>query len=289
MAQNCKTCSNGYYLRDNSVCVKCYSNCKQCKGPALTECTDCLSQFALSDYIYSKECISCIYGFYNGKNRNCNSACPPNIYNSLSAAQIDYNLNCTACMKADANQIYSSPNCQKCWVDLGMASGKCTPISSSGYVFFANDLPNGQANSSLWKGSEPLSALNCTSDYTNLYGIVQSANHTSKVASTLTYTLGNLPTHRGIIIVFNIFKVGDWYSTGSVVNSNATLVITTIVNSPGYQGTSFNITLNNNYGSNICGSSGKEMIWGVQALLNDHSGSQVIMTVSAPDQGIFVR
>lgn len=35
LAQNCKTCANGFYLRDSSICVKCYSNCKQCIGPAL--------------------------------------------------------------------------------------------------------------------------------------------------------------------------------------------------------------------------------------------------------------
>jgi hypothetical protein len=174
-------------------------------------------------------------------------------------------------------------------VALGISSGKCVPLDSSGYIFYANDLPNGHSNSSLWTGSKALSSLNCTSDYINLYGISQPANHTSKVPSTLTYNLKGLPSHRGIIIVLNIYKVDDWLTSTSVANPNTSLIINVAVNSPGYQGNAFNISLTNSYGSNICSNSGREMIWAVQSDLNDHSGSEVTLTINSPDEGIFVR
>ena len=53
LSSNCKTCANGFYLRSQSVCVKCYSNCKQCIDSFPTSCTDCLPSFALAEIIYS--------------------------------------------------------------------------------------------------------------------------------------------------------------------------------------------------------------------------------------------
>lgn len=216
---------------------------------------------------------------------DCNSVCPHN----FTLPALKYSVNCTVCFQIGPSQKYSSAACLNCWVTLGLSSGKCVPLISSGYVFYSNDLPNGHANSSLWQGSQALSTLNCTNDYINLYGIPQAANHSTKNPSTLTYTLSGLPTHRGIIMVLNIFKVDDWLGSASQVDNNTTFVINIAINSPGYQGNTFNLSLTNSYGSNICGNSGREMIWTVQSDLNDHAGSQVIMTITAPDEGILVR
>jgi hypothetical protein len=180
--------------------------------------------------------------------------------------------------------MYSSAACMSCWIFLGIGSGKCVPASASGYVFYANDLTSGPG-SALWTGSENLTAFTCTSDYVNIYGIGQPENHTVKTPSSLNYTLTGLPAHRGITLVFNIFKIDDWIIEGNSTNT----IINITVNSPGYQGNTFNIRLTNQFGSNICGGSGREMIWAMQATLNDHISNQVTMTVYAPDKGIFVR
>jgi hypothetical protein len=47
LANSCKTCANGFYLKNGTICVKCYSNCKQCRGPEINDCTSCLAQFTL--------------------------------------------------------------------------------------------------------------------------------------------------------------------------------------------------------------------------------------------------
>lgn len=181
----------------------------------------------------------------------------------------------------------SSQNCINCWINLGLASGICTPSSGIGFNFYANDLM-GQPSSQLWTGSESLSPFNCTSDYINLYGISQKSNHNQSVPSNLVYTLSGLPSHTGLIMVINIFKIGYWITTPNTTNStNMTIVIS--VSSPGYVGSNFNIPLTNAFGGNICGESGNEMIWALQANLMDHTGSQVTMTINSPDSGIYVR
>lgn len=192
------------------------------------------------------------------------------------------------CLQIDSAQLYGTDVCQSCWIALGLASGKCVPTSASGLIFYANDLPAGSNGSSLWKGNSPLSTLTCTSDYINLFGIPQSANHSTQNPSSLNYTLTNLPTHLGITLVLNIFKIDDWFTTATAITNNLTSINIT-VNSPGYQGSTFDITLSNLYGSNICSGPGREMIWAVQANLNDHRADQVTLTILAPDQGIFVR
>lgn len=212
---------------------------------------------------------------------NCNTLCPQN----FTINQLQFNSNCSACLRATKNQMYSSASCMSCWIFLGIGSGKCVPTAASGYVFYANDLGSGRPGSALWTGSENLTSLTCTSDYVNIYGIGQSQNHTVRTPSSLNYTLTGLPAHRGITLVFNIFKIDEWIMEGNSTNT----IINITVNSPGYQGNTFNIRLTNQFGSNICGGSGREMIWAMQANLNDHIGNQVTMTVLAPDQGIFVR
>lgn len=215
---------------------------------------------------------------------NCNIVCPQN----FTLMQINFNTNCSKCLQEQKDQLYESDTCLSCWIALGLASGKCLPSSTSGLVFYANDLPAGSNGSSLWKGSEAISSFTCTSDYINLFGIPQSNNHSSKTPSSLTYTLNNLPSHRGITLVLNIFKIGEWLaSSPSAINSPTSINIT--VNSPGYQGSVFNISLTNLFGSNICGGPGREMIWALQANLNDHRGDQITMTIASPDKGIFVR
>lgn len=233
---------------------------------------------------YGRTCITCLSNMWYSRMKNCNNLCPQN----YTLNQLKFNVNCTKCLQDENSQLFSSAFCQSCWIALGLASGKCVPNSASGLVFYANDLPAGSSGSSLWKGSAPLSSLTCTSDYINLLGIPQSANHSIKTPSSLNYTLTNLPAHRGITLVLNIFKIDDWLTTSSSATNNLTSINIT-VNSPGYQGTTFNITLTNLYGSNICSGSGREMIWALQANLNDHRADQVTMTIATPDEGIFVR
>jgi hypothetical protein len=124
---------------------------------------------------------------------------------------------------------------------LELASGKCQPTAESAYTFYSNDLPIGKGKSDLWQGSQSLQPYNCTSDYVNLLGIPQSSNHTSKKPTNLVYSLKGLPEHRGVLIVFNLFKIGDWLSNSSVAETNVTQIITVTATSPGYQGSSFKI------------------------------------------------
>jgi hypothetical protein len=97
LSQNCKTCANGFYLKDSTTCVKCYSNCKQCIGPALNECTDCLTQFTLNELTFDQSCIPCLYAFWNGNRTDCNSLCSSN----FTIATLNFNSNCTACLQSN--------------------------------------------------------------------------------------------------------------------------------------------------------------------------------------------
>lgn len=139
------------------------------------------------------------------------------------------------------------------------------PTAESAYTYYSNDLANGKADSTLWTGSQAVSPYNCTSDYLNLLGIPQKINHTSKNPSSMVYTLQNLPSHSGIIIVYNVFKVDSWLTSGSTADNNATLSLTSSITSPGSQASSSNISLKNSYGANICGGDGNEMIWTIHS------------------------
>jgi len=105
-----------------------------------------------------------------------------------------------------------------------------------------------------------LSNINCTSDYINLLGISQEDNHTVASPASLKYSLNNLPHHRGLIFVINIFKIGTWLNPGS----NNSLNIKILASAKGYQGSSSSIILKNSYGAKICSPNGNEMIWAVQ-------------------------
>jgi len=186
------------------------------------------------------------------------------------------------CLNNQGNFV-DSTECKSCWLALGLARGKCTPTFESGYIFYASDLSRGQTGSNLWAGSSALSSYSCTSDYLNLYGIASAQNKTQATPSTLTYNLKGLPTHWGLTFVMNIFKTGNWIST------NNSLILTISISSPGLQPTYFNITLNNDYGGDICGDGGNEMIWTLQSSLKDHSANQLNIMVRSPDNGVFIR
>ena len=212
-------------------------------------------------------------------NSSCNASCAAN----YTREQLQFDKNCKACFEANFEGLFQSQACKACWISIGLSSGKCAPAAKSAYTYYSNDLPNGKADSTLWKGSQALSAYTCTSDYQNLLGIPQKANHTSKNPSSMVYTLQGLPSHRGIILVYNVFKVDSWLTAGATADSNATQTITASINSPGSSTSSSNISLKNSFGANICGGDGNEMIWTIQSELSDHSANDVVLTVNAPD------
>lgn len=198
-----------------------------------------------------------------------------------------------------------SDDCKVCWVAVGLASGRCVATAQSGFTFYASDLTIGQNNSELWKGSESLSTISCGVDYHGLLGVAKNAinnntnttNSTSTnatnssnttnsgkaVPTTLTYNLGGLPSHSGLIVVLNIFKIDSWSGNGSFA------LTISVGSTASATSNSFNISLTNSYGGQICGDSANEMIWALQTLVGDHTGDQVYVTVSSPDRGIFVR
>jgi hypothetical protein len=203
LAQNCKSCANGFFLRDKSVCVKCYSNCKQCIDEGPRSCTECLDSFKLQQISYNSTCTNCLFNLVSRVTSNCDSLCPYN----YTLDQIKYDSNCNTCLNGD-----NSPSavCNACWLYLGLGRGRCEPTAESKLTFYSNDLPNGQAVSKLWQGSSPLLPYNCTTDYMSLLGIPQHSNRTQKSATNLVYNLKGLPEHRGILMVLNVFKIDNW-------------------------------------------------------------------------------
>lgn len=79
------------------MCVKCYSNCKQCSGANSYSCTQCFDKFQLSDYSFNQTCIQCLYEFFSNSSISCDAKCPNNYTkNNLLA-----NINCNRCLKGD--------------------------------------------------------------------------------------------------------------------------------------------------------------------------------------------
>lgn len=155
-------------------------------------------------------------------------------------------------------------------------------MTNSGNVFFASDLPLNSADTNSWTGSSAASAYTCGQNYTNIFGIPPDPNATTP--STLTYQLSGLPGHSGLTFVFDVFKIDQWGSS-----PNETLNLNIVANSPGFSRTSFGMNLTNQYGGNVCGGEGNEMIWTVQARLRDHTAGSITIEVSAPDDGLMVR
>ena len=175
----------------------------------------------------------------------------------------------------------TAKECVECWTAIGLSRGKCGPITNSGDVFFASDLALGVSDTSSWSGAQATS-YSCGSNYVNLFGIAPDPNITA--TSTLTYTLQHLPAHSGLSFIFNIFKIDQW---GASPNETLTVLVEAV--SPGLEKNTFNIDLTNAYGGDICGGPGNEMIWTVQAKIRDHTASQLIINVQAPDDGLMVR
>jgi hypothetical protein len=82
-------------------------------------------------------------------------------------------------------------------------------LPESEYSFYGSDLIDGIINKNQWSGSLPLSTLDCTTDYKQLYGIANSIQNISK-KNSITFIQPNLPAHRGLIIVVNVFKIDSW-------------------------------------------------------------------------------
>ena len=49
------------------------------------------------------------------------------------------------------------------------------------------------------------------------------------------------------------------------------------------------IKLNNDLGGNVCGGPANDMIWTLPVDIANHSASDLIISISAPDKGILVR
>ncbi|KAL4454935.1 hypothetical protein ABPG74_006317 [Tetrahymena malaccensis] len=67
------TCEQGYYQNNQQRCIKCYQNCKKCRGVEQNECLDCSEG---QDFIKdeSGKCV-CDEGFYESVGQNNNRIC----------------------------------------------------------------------------------------------------------------------------------------------------------------------------------------------------------------------
>ena len=169
--------------------------------------------------------------------------------------------NCSICLSSKTGQIYQHPNCLQCWIALGYAWGRCGPLSSGGLTFYASEAVN-QEGALGWQGPPELTSFTCTSDYINIVGVPNIANNqlnTIPSPTSISTTFINLPTHYGLYFAINIFKVDHWAVASSVnANSSAStrltpLNLTITVGTGQSNDVFFPVSLNNNYGNNICG------------------------------------
>jgi len=103
---NCIYCANGYFEKADPLhrCVKCYSNCKQCRGPGQYDCTTCFNKFSLTDFTFASLCIDKIVADYQGIINSY--SCP----GAPSRTQLNANANCSTCLNSATNY-YKDPNC----------------------------------------------------------------------------------------------------------------------------------------------------------------------------------
>ena len=110
----------------------------------------------------------------------------------------------------------------------------------------------------------------------------------------------NLPPHSGLYFVIDIFKIDSWaVPTPTTNNTNTltrltplTLTISVAFLNNVNQRVNLNtyaVKLNNDFGGNVCGGPANDMIWTLPVDIVDHSASNLIISISAPDKGIFVR
>ncbi|KAL4490890.1 hypothetical protein ABPG72_008626 [Tetrahymena utriculariae] len=115
LSSNCCTCSQGYYLQEQSSCIQCSDNCLECTG--------------------ADQCQNCSDGFYNenGKCKQCDSTCAickengvcikcvddqngiiPTNYNNICICKQDFCPENNKCQSLNKNDICQKPNILKC-------------------------------------------------------------------------------------------------------------------------------------------------------------------------------
>ena len=61
--------------------------------------------------------------------------------------------------------------CQNCWLRTELASSRCIPSASTGFQFFGSDVDSNVIKFDEWSSESPLQEIDCTKDYTSIYGV----------------------------------------------------------------------------------------------------------------------
>lgn len=87
------SCPNSYYADTSTqTCVSCHSNCAQCFGPAITQCTSCVSGYFVNASATTCQ-TTCSDGFWTNSLGNICSLCP----HECLTCQGSTTPNCTSC------------------------------------------------------------------------------------------------------------------------------------------------------------------------------------------------
>jgi hypothetical protein len=67
------------------------------------------------------------------------------------------NAECSNCItNANINDILNGEMCRNCWINNGLAYGRCVPMPESGLTFYGADISNGIVDTASWTSNNKI-------------------------------------------------------------------------------------------------------------------------------------